>query len=176
MFNTVLPYRFVQRNCNQTEGRASWLDEDIYKFFIHSPSSRRKYLVEVHAYPDHLYTVDFYAKVHDVNRYRLRTNQHAAGQMGGTVLDIIAGIIRADPQACFGFIAAAMLHEISDANTKRFRLYTRILELKINPLRNKLVLRPLQSAIFVFPVAVATQEVFVDSIIARYEIIFAEAF
>ena len=49
----------MQRNRNRTEGRASWLYEDIYKFFIHSPSSRRKYLVEVHAHADHLYTVDF---------------------------------------------------------------------------------------------------------------------
>ncbi len=117
MFNTVLPYRLVQRNRNRTQGRESWLYEDIYRFFMHSPSSRRKYLVEVHAYADHLYTVDFYAKVHDPNRYRLRTNQFAAGKLGGTVLAIIAGIIRADPQARFGFIAAAMLHETSDEST-----------------------------------------------------------
>ena len=81
MFNSILQYRFVQRNRNWG-GRETWLYEDIYKFFIHSPSSRRKYLVEVHAYPDHLYTVDFYAKVHDVNRYRLRTNQRAMGRLG----------------------------------------------------------------------------------------------
>ena len=93
MFNTVLPYRFVQRNRNRL-GRESWLSESIYTFFIHTRTSRRKYLVEVREYSGHLYTVDFYAKVHDVNRYRLRTNQHAAGQLGGTVLDIIARTIR----------------------------------------------------------------------------------
>ena len=89
MFNTILPYRFVQRNRNYSGGRESWLFEDIYKFFIHSPDSRRKYLVEVHAYPDHLYTVDFYAKVQGVNRYRRRTNQYAAGKLGATVLDVM---------------------------------------------------------------------------------------
>lgn len=74
MFNTVLPFWRVQRNGNRTMGCESWLWADIYKFFMHTPTSRRKYLVEMHAYADHLYTVDFYAKVQNVNRYRLRTN------------------------------------------------------------------------------------------------------
>ena len=39
---------------NFTGGRESWSFEDIYKFFIHSPDSRRKYLVEVHAYADRI--------------------------------------------------------------------------------------------------------------------------
>jgi hypothetical protein len=64
VFNTVLPYRFVQRN--RTGGRESWLSESIYKFFIHSLDSRRKYLVEVREYPGHLYTIDFYAKIKSV--------------------------------------------------------------------------------------------------------------
>ena len=176
MFNTILPYCFVQRNRNRTEGRASWLYEDIYKFFIHSPSSRRKYLVEVHAYADHLYTVDFYAKVHNVNRYRLRTNQYAAGKMGGTVLDIIAGIIRQDPQARFGFIAAAMLYETSDESTKRFRLYTRMLELKIDPTRYRVEAFKNSSTIFVLPTALTNQPAALQHLIHRYDSIFREAF
>ncbi|MGI4873943.1 MAG: hypothetical protein ACRYFX_22515 [Janthinobacterium lividum] len=176
MFNTILPYRFVQRNRNYTLGRESWLSEDIYKFFMHSPSSRRKYLVEVHAYSDYLYTVDFYAKVHNVNRYRLRTNQHAAGKLGATVLAIIAGIIRDDPQACFGFIAAAMLHETSDANTKRFRLYTRMLELKVDPARYKVEAFRETSTIFVVPVGIVSQPILLQQLIDRYERIFRETF
>lgn len=84
----------MERNRNLTRGRESWLFADIYKFFMHTPSSRRQYLVEVHGYADHLYTVDFYAKVHDVNRYRLRPNQQAAGKLGGTVLAIMAEVLR----------------------------------------------------------------------------------
>lgn len=176
MFNTILPFRFVQRNRNLTEGRTSWLYEDIYKFFIHSLSSRRKYLVEVHAYADHFYTVDFYAKVHNVNRYRLRTNQHSAGQMGGTVLDIIARIIRHDPQACFGFIAAAMLDESTDVSTRRFQLYTRMLELKVDPMRYKVEALRQTSTIFVVPVALAAQPNKLQQIIEHYDGIFRETF
>lgn len=176
MFNTILPYRFVQRNRNQTAGRESWRFLDIYKFFMHSPSSRRKYLVEVHAYADHLYTVDFYAKVHDINRYRLRTNQQAAGKLGGTVLAIMAEVLRHDPQACFGFIAAALVSEASDANTKRFRLYTKMLELKINPLRHHVTTKPHASSIFVLPIAVASNQLLKQQVIARYESIFCETF
>jgi len=176
MFNAVLPYRFVQRNRNFTGGRESWSFEDIYKFFIHSPDSRRKYLVEVHAYADHLYTVDFYAKVQGVNRYRLRTNQYAAGKLGATVLDVIARIIRTDPRACFGFIAAAMLDETSDVCTRRFQLYTKMLELKVDPARYKVETLEETSTIFVMPVALANQPGSLQRIIDRYDRIFRETF
>ena len=175
MFNTVLQYSFVQRNRNPG-GRETWLYEDIYKFFIHSPSSRRKYLVEVHAYPDHLYTVDFYAKVHDVNRYRLRTNQQAMGRLGGTMLDILAAIVRADPQARFGFLAAAMLHETSDVETKRFEIYRRMLAFGVGLEHHAIVTKPEDSSIFVMPVEEARDEALKQSIIQRYERIFAETF
>ncbi|RZJ59375.1 MAG: hypothetical protein EOO58_04100 [Hymenobacter sp.] len=36
MFNTVLPFRRVQRNRNLTNGRESWQWLDVYKFFINS--------------------------------------------------------------------------------------------------------------------------------------------
>lgn len=176
MFNTILPYRLVQRNRNHTEGRASWLSESIYKFFMHSPSSRRKYLVEVREYPDHLYTVDFYAKIKSVYRYRLRTNQHAAGKLGGTVLAIIAQTIQTDPQACFGFIAATMLDETTDVSTRRFQLYTKMLELKTNPTRYKVLALSENSSIFVIPLALARQPGQLQLLIDRYDRIFREIF
>lgn len=176
MFNTILPFRRVQRNRNHTQGRESWRWLDIYKFFMASPNSRRKYLVEIHAYADHLYTADFYAKVNNVHRYRLRTNQFAAGKLGGTVLAILAEVIRADPRACFGFIAAAMLDEASDVATKRFRMYTRMLELIVNSSRHTVVSVERNSSIFVLPADIAVQPEVVDSILARYERIFAETF
>ena len=176
LFNTILPFRRVQRNRNLTRGRESWRWLDIYKFFMHSPGSRRKYLVEIHAYENHLYTADFYAKVNNVNRYRLRTNQQVAGKLGGTVLAILAEVIRQDPQACFGFIAAAMVGETSDANTKRFQLYTKMLELKLNPLRHKVFAIEATSSIFVLPIELANQPTVLTSVILRYESIFAETF
>ena len=140
-----------------------------------SPSSRRKYLVEIH-YADHLYPADFYAKVNNVNRYRLRTNQQAAGKLGGTVLAILAEVVRADQQACLGFIAAALLDETSDANTKRFRMYIYILKLAIDPRRYQVLGQAKNSRIFVLPVAVAAQPEAVAAVKARYERIFAETF
>ena len=120
--------------------------------------------------------MDFYAKVHDVNRYRLRTKQGAAGQMGGTVLDVLARIIRHDPKACFGFIAAAMLNETSDDNTRRFQLYTKMLELKVDPTRYKVAALKKTSTIFVLPVALVAQPDALQKIIDRYDCIFRETF
>jgi|GEM_PF-918696 len=176
VFNTVLPFRWVQRNRNRAPERCSWLWADIYKFFMASPSSRRKYLVEVHAYPEHLYTVDFYAKVDNADRYRLRTHQFGAGRLGGTVLAIMAEVLRQDPAARFGFLAAAMRDETSDSRTKRFKLYTRMMEQKLNPARHTIVTRPENSSIFVLPNEVAVDELIQESIIKRYECYFAETF
>ncbi len=176
MFNTILPFHFVQRNHRPLVEGQSWLFEDIYKFFVHTPSSRRKYLVEVHAYEGHLYTVDFYAKVHNVNRYRLQTNQQAAGKLGGTVLAILAEIVRRDPAAYFGFIAAALLTETSEASTKRFRLYTQMLEQKLNPQRSMVLTKPEVSSIFVFPRALENDLQAQQAITDRYESIFRETF
>ena len=176
MFNTIRPYRFVQRNRNFTGGRESWSFEDIYKFFIHSPDSQRKYLVEVHAYTDHLYTVDFYAKVLDVNRYLLHTNQYAAGKLGATVLDVIARIIGHDSRPCFGFIAAAMPDETSDESTKRFNLYTRMLELKVDARRRYITINPEDSSLFMLLKALAANQSLKQDIIERYESVFRETF
>jgi len=66
------------------------------------------------------------------------------------VLAVLAEVLRQDSQACFGIIAAVMTNETSNANTKRFRLYTRMLELKINPLRHKTVAREETSSISSF--------------------------
>ena len=120
--------------------------------------------------------MDFYAKVHDVNRYRLRTNQRAMGKLGGTVLAILAGNVRADPQARFGFLAAAMMHESSDIVTKRYKIYTSMFELKLDFNRHTLVSRPENSSIFVMPVETAQNPALQQSIIQRYESIFAETF
>lgn len=130
--------------------------------------------MEVHAYADHLHTVDFYAKVHDVNRYRLRTNQRAMGKLGGTVLDILAGIVRTDPKARFGFLAAAMMHETNDIITKRYSIYTKMLKLKLDTKCHVLVSKPENSSIFVLPVEVAANPALQQTIIERYENIFAE--
>jgi len=128
----------------------------------------------VREYPGHFYTVDFYAKIKSTFRYRLRTNQHAAGKLGATVLAIIADTIRSDPNACFGFIAAAMLDETSDTSTRRFQLYTKMLELKIDPTRYKVEASSVNSSIFL--VALAAQPGALLQLIDRYDRIFRATF
>lgn len=176
MFNQRLPYSRVQRNRLEASGKpVRWLWEDIYKFFAASPSSRRKYLVEIRRYPGSLYTADFYAKTPgSPDRYRLRTNQFVLGAIGGTVLDIMARVLREDPAACFGFIAAALPHEHEEANTKRFRVYRAMLERTVRPTTYKLLTDEQRSRIFVLPAAKAADLTWRDAVILEYERIFAE--
>jgi hypothetical protein len=92
------------------------------------------------------------------------------------VLAVIAQTIRADPQACFGFIAAAMLDETTDVSTRRFQLYTKMLELKTDPTRYKLAALRENSSIFVMPLALAQQPEHLQQLIDRYDRIFREIF
>jgi len=130
MFNTVLDYKFIQRNRNKT-GRESYLFEYIYKFFYHRGTGKRKYIVTIKEYSDKLFTVAFYAKVDNVDKYRITTNQRAFGRIGGTVLDIMATCITEYGVRAYGIEAAAMLYEESDENTKRYRTYVEMLRRKI---------------------------------------------
>lgn len=184
MFDRRFPYCLVQRNASPRIGkRKSWLWEDIFKFFVASPSSRRKYLVEIRCYPDHLHTADFYAKTPgSPDRYRLRTNQFSMGPIGGTVLDILARVLRANPAACFGFLAAALVDETEDRMTKRFRVYTRMLQSRINAAEPnvfrdvRLIVDEATSAIFVLPQHLAVNPDEIARIVARYQEIFRETF
>lgn len=92
------------------------------------------------------------------------------------MLDILATIVRGDPQARFGFLAAAMVHETSDVATKRFRIYATMFRLNLDPSQHTLVLRRATSSIFVLPVEEAQNLVLQQFIIERYERIFAETF
>ena len=184
MFDQRLPYYRVQRNRPGTPGQpVRWLWEDIYKFFVASPSSRRKYLVEIRRYPASLYTADFYAKTPgSPDRYRLRTNQFVLGAIGGTVLDILARVLRDDPAACFGFLAAALPEETSDRMTKRFRVYSRMLQRRValpepnDFARVRLLADEASSAIFVVPSHLFHQPDELARIVTRYQEIFREAF
>ena len=104
------------------------------------------------------------------------------GAIGGTVLDILARVLRADPAACFGFLAAAMVDETSDRMTKRFRVYTRMLQQQIDADEPndfdgvRLIADENASAIFVLPAQLAANPDEITRIVTRYQEIFREAF
>ena len=69
-----------------------------------------------------------------------------------------------------------MMHETSDVETKRFEIYRRMLALGLSLERHAIVTKPQNSSIFVMPIKEAKDEALKQSIIQRYERIFAEAF
>lgn len=110
------------------------------------------------------------------HKYCLKTNQFSAGRLGGTVLDILARVQRADPAACFGFIGAAMLGEDESQGTRRFWMYLKMLRLKLDPNLFTVTGDYETSSIFVFPVLLPQQPDLVDSIKKCYERYFRENF
>ena len=130
MFNSPAKYKFVQKDRNNYNTK-SFKFVHIYKFHIKNNHSLRKYIVKIAEFSNHLFTVEFYAKINDGgakdNRYKILTNQKVMGRVGATVLSIIKEFAQKYKNSCFGIAAAPFKHEQSDNFTKRCKVYSLIL-------------------------------------------------
>lgn len=82
--------------------------------------------VEVYAY--NMYAIKFHLKAHrnSSHKYSILTGLNEARPVVNTCIAIMLEIARTNPQSSFGFIGANIIGE-SDANTKRYRFYKRMM-------------------------------------------------
>lgn len=97
------------------------------------------YLVEVEKFKHNTYVIKYFLKQHkkNKNRYNLSSNEFKCRPVVITVINILAEILNKNPLSCFAFIGAHTIEkglppEPKD-NTKRFRVYRRLVENKIGP-------------------------------------------
>ncbi len=69
-----------------------------------------------------------------------------------------------------------MLDETTDVSTRRFQLYTKMLELKTDSTRYKVLALSENSSIFVIPLTLAQQPGQLQLLIEHYDRIFREIF
>ncbi|WP_338874898.1 hypothetical protein WBJ53_04680 [Spirosoma sp. SC4-14] len=145
MFDSPLPFRFVQRNRNklgdwrkQSDPEKYYQYEYIYKFFVRNSNCRRKIIVQVKQYSDTLFKVDFYATTSNKERkirnetisvYRYLTKVGKANRVAGTILAIIVDMSKQFPDMTFGFQAATMFNENSDDDNRRYKAYLAMMQL-----------------------------------------------
>jgi hypothetical protein len=93
-------------------------------------------LIRVEEYPFHVFAVKFHLKAHSnsENKYNLITRLNDANRVIGTAISVMLEFYRKNPFSSFGFVASRLLHEDSQNNTKRFRVYRRVIENLFSPM------------------------------------------
>lgn len=128
MIQTGYPFTFVHRSRNSGQGI---LYVDIYRF--KSTKSKLTYLVRVERYEHNMYAVKFYQKNHRLSpkKYQILSHTFEARRIIYTCMNVMFSIFRENPRASFGFIGANCENE-SEANTKRYRVYNKIVATQIS--------------------------------------------
>jgi len=114
------PFTFLMRSIS------NGIPVSIYHF--KSPKTKQWYIVRVEEYPHHFFGVKFYLKADSNNphKYNRLSGLNEPRSVINTCIAIMLDIEKQNPRASFGFIGANIEGE-GLANTKRFRVYRRIL-------------------------------------------------
>jgi len=103
-------------------------DIPVLIYHFKSPKTKQWYIVRVEEYPHHFFGVKFYLKSDSNNphKYNRLSGLNEPRAVINTCIAIMFDVEKNNPQASFGFIGANITGE-GFANTKRFRVYRRIL-------------------------------------------------
>lgn len=123
MLENAYPYCLVQKEQGDNLGLRQVL---LYHF--KSAKSHLIYMVRVEVYDYDVYAVKFYLKKHSQspNKYRLMAQTYEPRRIINTCINIMLQIFAENPNASFGFVGANGFDE-PVANTKRYRVYSRII-------------------------------------------------
>lgn len=112
---------------------------DWCHFLCFKDDAKHRYIVRVEENTDIcFYGIKFYlhsTRWSESSRYRIATGFGNASAVIITCVQIMLYFLQKNPYASFGFIGAQGFNEASGANTKRFRLYHRIMEYFFSPVR-----------------------------------------
>ncbi len=99
----------------------------LYTF--NSSRTKQGYMVWVEVYENHFYAVKFHLRKdkNNKNRYSVMSGLGEARPVINTCVSIMSEIAGLDELSSFGFIGAGMVGEINTNNTKRFKVYCRLM-------------------------------------------------
>lgn len=128
MFSSSFTYTKIN-HCLKKAGDYSYV-ENVYRF---RGSSGKLYIAVVEQYDYNVYVVKFYLQEmkNRTDRYNILSNLNECSRVLTTIGMLMQEIFGNNPYASFGFIGVPLKNEAVD-NTKRFRLYSRIVQNKIS--------------------------------------------
>ena len=147
---SILLYRFVQRNGNRSQSE-SYAYEHIYCFLVKTEVGCSKYVVKIKEYPGGLLTVNFYRKIKSDRRYKLLSGDFKFGRIGATILDIMKHVQSITGSNVYGIVAATLPTEENDNTNKRYSVYVKIFQRKVDGQRYKVFGTDVNSFIFIIP-------------------------
>ncbi len=130
MFDKYYEFRYILYK--KSEGEFPYLREHKLTFVCRY---NHRYIVNVQEFEYHVYIIKFHLKDHrhSENKYNLQTDYHDATRVITTCIEIMLYFYRKFPLASFGFIGANSVGE-SKKNTKRYRIYRRLMENFFSPI------------------------------------------
>jgi len=130
MFASAFPFSKIN-HCPPRKSGEYNVVEHVYNF---RGKTNKRYIVIVEEYNYFVFVVKFYLqerKVHP-DKFTKLTNLNECSRVLTTIGQIIRELYQKNPYASFGFIGTNLPNE-SKNNTKRFRLYSRVVEQVISP-------------------------------------------
>lgn len=109
------------------DGTEPFAMKKLYTFT--STRTKQGYMVWVEVYDSHFYAVKFHLRrdKNNKNRYSVMSGLGEARPVINTCVRIMSEIAGADELSSFGFIGAGMVGEKNTNNTKRFKVYRRLM-------------------------------------------------
>lgn len=128
MITDSYPFKFVHRHYDCSNG-INYID--VYRF--KSTKSNLTYFINVERYEYNMYVVKFYQKNHKLSskKYQILSNTFEPRRMIYTCMNVMLSVLEDNPHASFGFIGANSEGE-DTANTKRYRVYNKVVASKIS--------------------------------------------
>lgn len=170
MFDDALKLRLAQIKKNKSK-KESYMRQYIYVFHCKDRLGCVKYIATVKEYEGDLLTIEFYPKVHALEKYKILTFQYRFPSVGATVLKIMRDVQWQIGICSFGILAASLIDERDNDANKRYITYINILTRKTDMAKYEVLGVPENSFIFVIPLYKLVNQ---DQIILRYEEIFKE--
>jgi len=129
MFATAYP--FSKLNFTSKKIGDDILIEHIYTF---RGKTKKRYIVIVEEYHYFVHIVKFCLQERKIysNRFNHLTHLNECSRVLTTIGHIMRDVYKKNPYASFGFIGSNLLNEAKE-NTKRFRLYSKVVSQVISP-------------------------------------------
>lgn len=125
-------FLFTYKNHAKGDPRDVYLKR-VHTYVFHTP---QPYIFRAEEYDHNLFAIKYYPKQYQDSkeRFNILTGENKAQPIIRTCLDIMLDLLERYEMASFGFYGATLLGEGS-FETKRFRVYQRVIENFFSPLR-----------------------------------------
>jgi hypothetical protein len=130
MFNTYYKFNYAGNKMIST-GTFRYKEHKL----TFNCKNNQRYIVNVEEYDYYTFIIKFHLKSHSPskNKYSLLTENYDAPAVIRTCIQIMLFFYKKNPYASFGFIGANGTDEVEKNNTKRYKLYKRIIENFFSP-------------------------------------------